>query len=497
MSAEVTSKKRGRPKKVVVEEVAVNVSDVPEPEVNSPAPKTQGKTTAKTPAKKPATTSTTFSSVQSKSTIATRKVVEPLQDVGFIYEVQSSAQSAAKRQVTAVKTTKSTASTRNSKGKHAVNSAEVARPRKKGVASKSEASRPGVPPSLEVEKIEPLGSPIAVALPATSSQTTTEAQEVLTTSGTPQVVDARRSRYGISRILQQAKAFSRQSGELSLELSGLVDQRQTLSIHDIEAKNPVSKGSGGTDAAHLPAEHPHLLPESTSLETSSALNIAPISTTASAQPPPQTEQPTVPPPSPEIKTSPPPPAAMPFGFKSRPTPQIRAYSSTSPLPMSTTLALAARQVRSALPLAPSGPPPPMEPRHPAPFSPPPEFGPRPPKLSELPLEQRKKDPKYRAAAYKYTAAIVALPFAIVFSWKLWERCEYLYFSVTMFRLLVFVQLDFSQESIADRRTDQQHQVYLERVRQARMEAKLAGRPDPVAPLHVPVEVSSTVQQDTR
>ena len=46
------------------------------------------------------------------------------------------------------------------------------------------------------------------------------------------------------------------------------------------------------------------------------------------------------------------------------------------------------------------------------------------KPTEMPLEQLKKDPKFRQLSGQWTRLMVALPFAIVTSYYLYQRCEY-------------------------------------------------------------------------
>jgi hypothetical protein len=53
--------------------------------------------------------------------------------------------------------------------------------------------------------------------------------------------------------------------------------------------------------------------------------------------------------------------------------------------------------------------------------PPPDLG--APKPSQIPLEELKKDPKYRSLSRRWTTLMVSLPVAIVTSYFLWQRCE--------------------------------------------------------------------------
>ncbi|ETI26927.1 hypothetical protein G647_10026 [Cladophialophora carrionii CBS 160.54] len=241
----------------------------------------------------------------------------------------------------------------------------------------------------------------------------------------------------ISKILQQAKAFSTHSTQLQQGILAFVDKRErecealvspslTQPFTNVEIQGLGSHLSPSTAiAGSLPSTVPAI---DSAVESSSS-----ASTSTHLPPSPSQPQPQPPPPQPHpLGTMPLPPPQFKSAAATAATtgsaPQIRAYSSTSPLPMSTTVALAARgsqsQSRTNLPPPPPTPHPASEPRHPLPFSPPSAvpIGPRPPKLSEMPLEQRKKDPRYRKATVRYTAAIVALPFAIVTSYLLWEKC---------------------------------------------------------------------------
>ncbi len=418
MSVEAIVKKKGRPKKVVVEEAAVSVGagDVPEAGINPPAPKARAKTTAKKSASTP-----TSLSLQSKSTTTTR-VEQSLQDADLVDAVEQKVPVVSKRKAAPVKSARAASSAIPSKVKVADTTSvpQATRPRKTTIERKSEASSIDSAPSLERKEAARLEIPTPAAFSESSPQISSKARAQTIVSTRKSALS---SHHEVSRILQQAKAFSRQSDELVLELAELVDQRQTASSNHIEVQNSLAEVSTELDGAPLPAEHPHLLVESAVRTTASQPSPSSFATTSSTQTPPRTVQPTYANTPPEPKTSPPPPTVMPFGFRTPPTPQVRAYSSTSPLPLSTTLALAARQVRTNLPPPPVGPAPPMEPRHPTPFTTPAEIGPRPQKLSEMPLEQLKKDPLYRKTAFRYTAAIVAMPFLIVSSWMLWEKCE--------------------------------------------------------------------------
>ncbi|OCT45985.1 hypothetical protein CLCR_00413 [Cladophialophora carrionii] len=259
----------------------------------------------------------------------------------------------------------------------------------------------------------------------------------------------------ISKILQRAEAFSTHSRQLQQGILAFVDEREREreALVSPSLTQPFTNVEIQGLGSHLPpsiAIAGSLPPTVPAIDTAVEPSSAASKSTHLPPSPPQPQQPQPLPPQPlPLGTMPLPPpqfkSAAAAAAATGPAPQIRAYSSTSPLPMSTTVALAARrsqsQSRTNLPPPPPTPHPASEPRHPLPFTAPSAvpIGPRPPKLSEIPLEQRKKDPRYRKATIRYTAAIVALPFAIVTSYLLWEKY-------------------------------QEHQIYLQRVREARAAA---------------------------
>ncbi|EXJ65450.1 hypothetical protein A1O7_01791 [Cladophialophora yegresii CBS 114405] len=324
--------------------------------------------------------------------------------------------------------------------------------------------RDSTPPRRNTSKGETRVENAAVVSPSPSSSLQGEgtAPAIQPETSNPSQTSSRDISISISKILQQAKAFSTHSTQLQQGILAFVDERETE--RECEALISPSWTQPSADVEIQVSAAPPMTIAGSLPSTVPAIDIAiehqSLSSTATHSPPSplaSQSQPQQPPPSPQplsLGTMPLPPiqfkgttaaAAAATGFAGH----IRAYSSTSPLPMSTTVALAARgQSRTNLPpapprrTAPTTTAPAPEPRHPLPFTPPSAavpIGPRPPKLSEMPLEQRKKDPRYRKATVRYTAAIVALPFAIVTSYLLWEKY-------------------------------QEHQIYLQRVREARAAA---------------------------
>lgn len=106
------------------------------------------------------------------------------------------------------------------------------------------------------------------------------------------------------------------------------------------------------------------------------------------------------------------------------------------LPASTVAALAARNVHSQRPSGSSssaqGPSLPPSSTRKTPQQQAPAYGHGPgtgedpgrPRPTQIPLDQLKKDPQFRALSRRWTSLMVALPFAIVTSYYLWQRCEY-------------------------------------------------------------------------
>ncbi|OAL34425.1 hypothetical protein AYO20_06268 [Fonsecaea nubica] len=265
---------------------------------------------------------------------------------------------------------------------------------------------------------------------AKKAETEISSQKTSQQPGTPRLSTSTLT----SKILGHAKAFSEKSSQLQRDILQLVNEREArhLSSRDIEAEileisssirseadaispvpapapalETISTGHrdsiGGTSSMLTTASAASNMYHNTTL-TSDAAHVFPTQTIASFSQ--QQPQHFYPPPS--VLSS---PVATPQTQH-----QVRGYSSTKALPMSTTIALAARQQNNPNPSGGSRPSMPPRPTIP------PEV-PNAPKLTELPLEQLKKDPRYRKASTRYTTFVVALPFAIVSSYFLWERCK--------------------------------------------------------------------------
>ncbi|KIW82876.1 hypothetical protein Z517_02119 [Fonsecaea pedrosoi CBS 271.37] len=238
-----------------------------------------------------------------------------------------------------------------------------------------------------------------------------------------------------SKILGHAKAFSEKSSQLQRDILKLVNEREArhLSSRDIEAEILEMSShipSGADTKSPVPAPAPTLETSSTgprySIDEASSMlaaaNAAPnmnhnTTLTSDAAPVHVFPSQTIASLSQQQHFYPPPSVLSAPIATAQTQHQVRGYSSTKALPMSTTIALAARQQNN--PNASGGSRPSMPPRPTIP----PEV-PNAPKLTELPLEQLKKDPRYRKASTRYTTFVVALPFAIVSSYFLWERCKF-------------------------------------------------------------------------
>ncbi|OAP55083.1 hypothetical protein AYL99_10783 [Fonsecaea erecta] len=270
-----------------------------------------------------------------------------------------------------------------------------------------------------------------------SAQKISQPRTTTTTTTTPAAADIDDPRLSISTILGHAKAFSKQSDQLQWDILQLIRQKeeavlsQQLSLPHAESETQLQTPPTQTSQIPLAID---AIPVPPAYEPSSTMP-PPVRGAVSTAPAPRTASDT-PSHNPPALTSEPahpfstqtlasalsaqqahvPPSSLlssPLGSAQGPQHQVRPFSSTKALPMSTTIALAARSSSSA------GSRPSMPPRPPTVPSEGPPGG--APKLSDLPLEQLKKDPRYRKASTRYTTFVVALPFAIVSSYFLWER----------------------------------------------------------------------------
>ncbi|KAH0842547.1 hypothetical protein FOPE_07389 [Fonsecaea pedrosoi] len=278
-----------------------------------------------------------------------------------------------------------------------------------------------------------------------------------------------------SKILGHAKAFSKKSSQLQRDILKFVNEREArhLSSRNIEAEilEISSHIPSEADAiSPVPAPAPTLETSSTgprySIDEASSMlataNAAPnmnhnTTLTSDAHVHAFTTQ-TIASLSQQQHFYPPPSVLSSPIATAQTQHQVRGYSSTKALPMSTTIALAARQQNS--PSASGGSRPSMPPRPTIP----PEV-PNAPKLTELPLEQLKKDPRYRKASTRYTTFVVALPFAIVSSYFLWER-----FYARSYLCILANGRRHSLGFGGGDSTDREHQEYLQKVREARARA---------------------------
>ncbi|KIW26422.1 uncharacterized protein PV07_09518 [Cladophialophora immunda] len=405
--AEVTTKKRGRPakKQSPLDEVLLQQND----ETDVP-PKARGR---------PASSSSRASLAAAART-GRAKVVGEVEDV---MREKPKASAAAKRKAAGaikIKTpdaaAPSASKSRKTPAKSLASQHDVSAPvsegrtKAKAVAKSTEAS--STVPSSALES--------KTRLAPTSQPTTTPAGIVY-------------PKPSISKILGHTKAFSKQSDQLQQDILQLISQKEAAysrppSSPHIESENGktptlASHISSEPDAIPVPANETSSMPPSTdgppSMATSAASSASHNTTLTSETVHPSLTQ-TIPSLTQQQQQAHPhthlPPSLLSSGIAAAHTQhQVRPYSSTKALPMSTTIALAARQHGSGTGGTP-GSRPSMPPRPTIP----PEV-PHGPKLTELPLEQLKKDPRYRKASTRYTTFVVALPFAIVSSYFLWER----------------------------------------------------------------------------
>ena len=251
-------------------------------------------------------------------------------------------------------------------------------------------------------------------------------------------------RQRLSRILQQAQAFTKQSSDLNGSIAELVSQKELARcvrlIHDLHPPaSSTSQAFSEVDIASAIESTPRAASslreeaEASTASLGSRLN-HPIIASPDQSYPEIAEA--IDPPSNILASTAWPSAAgfMPSSHRATHFPGVRAYSSTSPLPMSTTLALAARQGSTTQKIptrsAPSTATDPEFPRHPPRFVHPSQG----PKLSELPLDQLKKNPRYRKTSRRYLGLIVGLPFVIMLSNILYKRCEFYPFPISVLYL---------------------------------------------------------------
>ncbi|KIW94491.1 uncharacterized protein Z519_04467 [Cladophialophora bantiana CBS 173.52] len=404
--AEVTTKKRGRPAKkqspgseVNLHHDSTDVGDI------VPLPTTRSKASL-------ASTTTTTTPIEEVAEACTGE--------------KTKASASAKRKTPVIKKTPDSATP-------SVLKTRKPQAKPKSLASPHELSAP-VPEGRKKAKAAPKKA--GASSEESKTRLAQEKQPTTATATTP-TAELVYPRQSMSKILDQAKAFSRQSEQLQLDLVQLVGQKeaayaQCLSSQHVQpdtkaTPTPTLQAFSDVDTLRIPADVSSSMAPlrrgtaSTAPRPAPCLNANPTLTSESAhafstqtvvslsQQQQQQQQPP--------HSHPHPPSSLlssPIGPSQNPQHQVRPYSSTKALPMSTTIALAARQHNAtgqSFGSKPSMPPRPTIP---------PEV-PRGPKLSELPLEQLKKDPRYRKASTRYTTFVVALPFAIVTSYFLWER----------------------------------------------------------------------------
>jgi hypothetical protein len=291
----------------------------------------------------------------------------------------------------------------------------------KKVVQEAEARRNGVDPASSTYSLK---EPLKASKTKVSPKTAASLSPMMNVETNVRTLATGRN---LSSILQRATAFSKQSRDLREELVSVVEgkqsrlskpqsvsrrtttdrQRASPFVVAAEARSEQSTSAPAPDAALPTSTRPtHIASESVQ------------SVSAQPQPPQQ--------PSQQTQTSIPLHLLFPRGG----IPQIRTFSSTppSPLPFSTTRALLARQT-------PHLPQPPTQPSH-APSEPQPLTSSevkafnypvssklKEPRLSELPLHELKKNPRYRAAWRKYVSVVTALPIVIVTSWLLYGKCK--------------------------------------------------------------------------
>ena len=431
MSAEVTTKRRGRPSKkvVVVEEVLVRGGGG-----NAPETKIVGKA-------KKASVSTAASTSSATSTSTGRGITVTVQDVSLASEEEANLSTTSKRKV-AAKSSGLTAP--NALGEKVAIATRKATKRQ----AKSPNIEPGPPAPVAglTTKVEPLaeGQETSIAGPAASkSKTSALAKEGLKPSlqQSKEAIEVRRSEQALSKILRQAKAFSQHSSELQQSTFDLVSrreivyasvpgQRNTRGFPGSTSQRPIKVDATAFATSSLPDE---TTTTNTAVTTDSTQNLKLSSTstpTSPAEIPPDTTL-LNPQQTPTSLTNIPPLTMPPISqLKSTFPPQIRAYSSTSPLPMSTTITLSARQATSTGTPTPTigNSKPSLPPRRQTTI--PPEIpreiphGPRGPKLTELPYDQLVKNPRYKAGRWRYVKGLVAMPFAIMLSYWTWEARTY-------------------------------------------------------------------------
>ncbi|KIX97899.1 uncharacterized protein Z520_06677 [Fonsecaea multimorphosa CBS 102226] len=433
--AEVTTKKRGRPPKkqrpadadaVLLQHDKTDGGDDDGNGDIVPAPKARGR---------PASSSTRVSVTPTARTGRAKQTVGEV--VGVATGEKPKASASAKKKAPAVvktpdaATTPSTSKDRKTSAKSLASqqhdaSATVAegKAKAKPVAKNAEASRPSTTAAAPSTLLRVESETHSIQNSGQQRQ-----QQPTTTPTTAAAGLVYPGQLSISKkILEHAKAFSRGSDRLQLDFLQLISQKEaayTTTRHPSsphagpdtqETPTSASQTSFEADAIPVPADETTSIPPSIGRASTAAGGAASALTSDTVHP--VSTQMAIPPLSPQQQAyhpHPPPPSFLsspPLGTAQTQHQTVRAYSSTKALPMSTTIALAARQHSG-----PAGSKPSMPPR---PTTIPPEV-PHAPKLTELPLEQLKRDPRYRKASTRYTTFVVALPFAIVSSYFLWER----------------------------------------------------------------------------
>ncbi|EXJ59406.1 uncharacterized protein A1O5_12287 [Cladophialophora psammophila CBS 110553] len=401
--AEVTTKKRGRPAKKQSPEGEVNlhqnntdVGDIgPLPKTPSKAPLASSTTTTTTTAATPIEEVTEVCTGEKTKASASAKRKNPV--------VKKTPDSATP---SGVKTRKPQTRPKSLASPHEL-SAPVPEGRKKAKAASKKAGASSEESRTRLAQERQ---------PTTATTTTTTSKSTSTSTSTSTITaDLVYPRQSMSRILDHTKAFSKQSEQLQLDLLQLVGQKEaayTQGLSDVDtvpipadessSMAPLIRGTASTAASAAPSLNANPTLTSDPAHAFSTQTVVSLSQQQQQQHP---------------HSHPHPPSSLlssPIGPAQNPQHQFRPYSSTKALPMSTTIALAARQHNATGQSSGSRPSLPPRPTIP------PEV-PRGPKLSELPLEQLKKDPRYRKASTRYTTFVVALPFAIVTSYFLWER----------------------------------------------------------------------------
>ncbi|EXJ79367.1 hypothetical protein A1O3_08869 [Capronia epimyces CBS 606.96] len=411
MSAEATPKKRGRPpKKAAASATAADNVIV----IEAPVPK---------PRAKAASAKKSSSSVSS----ATRKAADLTKDnvvVDAVPAVQATSSTKAR-------TAKGSSTSSSSSTSPAAETIEPSATKQPVVNLKSKSRKASTTGNVE----EPA---IASTLKKSKSVHATLATAAAAESPAVGRPDLRPS-MSLSKILQQAKAFAKTSTEVHDAASQLVQDREAVHVsrrqelqqqkvaEESVSRRPPVEGiiatttapneSEITSAASEPLAKPHLAtaaPTATASRLDGPFNSNPL---PSVQMPPQ----------------PPPVVAAISGSSSSSSgkhrsPAVAVVTPKYVLPNSTVAALAARNVHSQRPSGSSsthGPtlPPASSRRSQQGLGVGSANEPRRPRPTEIPLEQLKKDPQFRALSRRWTSLMVALPFAIVTSYFLWQRYE--------------------------------------------------------------------------